>query len=218
MRLRVILVASFLTIYGGADVLAASTRIYISTTEDGMPLYSHDAQSLSSTLHMTVGEPPPRPKQRISSTRLRPTISKFSLYANYGEKSIEYLVSAASRAYGVSNALLMAVMHAESSFNPEAISPVGAVGLMQIMPQTGARYGVHRQLDDPRKNIDVGARYLKDLLVMFHGDTELALAAYNAGEGAVIKHGWRIPPYKETRAYVPRVMSLYDHYSKLGKF
>ncbi len=123
-------------------------------------------------------------------------------------------MTSASHAYGVPKALLLAVMHAESSFNPAAISPVGAVGLMQIMPPTGARYGVRRQLHDPQNNIDVGARYLKDLLEIFRGDTELAVAAYNAGEGAVIKHGLRIPPYKETRAYVPKVMSLYERYSK----
>lgn len=136
------------------------------------------------------------------------------IYDGLPDPSIHQLVSTASRAYGVPNALLLAVMHAESNFNPAAVSSVGALGLMQIMPPTGRRYGIHTNLADPRNNIDVGARYLKDLLVMFHGDEELAVAAYNAGEGAVIKHGKKIPPYAETMNYVPKVMKLYTLYRK----
>jgi soluble lytic murein transglycosylase-like protein len=207
------LMLSLLALASGS-AMAGSTSIYVTTLEDGLPSYSHDSQDLNSILHMTVSEPPPRPKQRLSSPLLRITAALPLANAVAGDKSLESLVTAASRAYGVPKALLLAVMHAESSFNPAAISPVGAVGLMQIMPPTGARYGVHRQLHDPQNNIDVGARYLKDLLEMFRGDTELALAAYNAGEGAVIKHGSRIPPYKETRAYVPKVMGLYERYNK----
>lgn len=213
MHLRVVLALSLLALARG-NAVAGSSSIYVTTAEDGLPSYSHESQGPNSMLHMTVGEPPPRPKQRLSSPYLRPTAGAPLAYAGSGDKSLEFLVTAASRAYGVPNALLLAVMHAESSFNASALSPVGAVGLMQIMPQTGVRYGVHRQLADPQNNIDVGARYLKDLLVMFRGDTELAVAAYNAGEGAVIKHGLRIPPYRETRAYVPRVMNLYERYSK----
>jgi soluble lytic murein transglycosylase-like protein len=213
MHLRVVLALCLLALAGGSAV-AGSTSIYVTTTDGGLPSYSHEFQGPNSMLHMTVGEPPPRPKQRLSSPYLRPTAGMPLAYEGSGDKSLEFLVTAASRAYGVPNALLLAVMHAESSFNAAALSPVGAVGLMQIMPQTGVRYGVRRQLADPQYNIDVGARYLKDLLVMFRGDTELAVAAYNAGEGAVIKHGLRIPPYRETRAYVPRVMSLYERYSK----
>ena len=208
--------ALMLSLLALADVSAmtGSTSIYVTTVEGGLPSYSHEPQDLNSSLHMTVSEPPPRPKQRLSSPSLRITAGSPLAYAGSGDQSLESLVTSASHAYGVPKALLLAVMHAESSFNPAAISPVGAVGLMQIMPPTGARYGVRRQLHDPQNNIDVGARYLKDLLEMFRGDTELAVAAYNAGEGAVIKHGLRIPPYKETRAYVPKVMSLYERYSK----
>lgn len=213
MRSHAALVLSLLAL-AGVSAAAGSTSIYVTTEEGGLPSYSHAPQDLHSTLYMTVSEPPPRPKQRLSSPSLRITAGLPLAYAGSGDQSLEYLVTSASRAYGVPNALLLAVMDAESSFNPAARSPVGAVGLMQIMPQTGARYGVRRQLHDPQNNIDVGARYLKDLLEMFRGDTELAVAAYNAGEGAVIKHGWRIPPYKETRAYVPKVMSLYERYSQ----
>ena len=96
-----------------------------------------------------------------------------------------------------------AVIPAESGYNPNAVSRKGATGLMQLMPDTARRYGVQNILD-PVQNIHGGVRYLKDLLAMFNGDIELALAGYNAGENAVIRAGRRIPPYPETMATFPR--------------
>ena len=117
--------------------------------------------------------------------------------------------------------LVMAVAAAESAFNADAVSHKGALGLMQIMPATAARYGVaagaspdgRHAVMEPRINAQVGSRYLADLLRLFDGDKELAVAAYNAGEGAVIKHGRRIPPYPETQKYVEKVMRLYKTWS-----
>ncbi len=102
-------------------------------------------------------------------------------------------------------ALLHAVIAAESAYDPQALSVRGAMGLMQLMPATATRFGA-RNAYAPRENLLAGALYLKWLLATFDGDLELALAAYNAGEQAVIKAGRRIPPYPETRAYVPRVL------------
>lgn len=121
-------------------------------------------------------------------------------------------VAAASARYGVDPHLVRAVMRVESAHRADAVSHAGAIGLMQIMPATGARYGVASRsaLFDPATNIDVGIRYLRDLLKMFPGRIELALAAYNAGEGAVIKYGRQIPPYSETRLYVRSVLAAYD--------
>ncbi|MEI8158384.1 MAG: lytic transglycosylase domain-containing protein, partial [Burkholderiales bacterium] len=118
-------------------------------------------------------------------------------------------------------ALLQAVIAAESGFDSSAVSPKGAVGLMQVMPSTAQRYGVasdrggsvSTKLTDPRININTGARYLRDLINLFPGQLELAVAAYNAGEGAVQKAGNRIPAYKETQNYVRSVMSLYKRLS-----
>jgi soluble lytic murein transglycosylase-like protein len=124
------------------------------------------------------------------------------------------LVRAAASRYALPEALLLAVIHVESGFNPRARSPKGAIGLMQIMPPTGARYGVARDLHDPVKNIGVGANYLRDLLRMFRGNTSLALAAYNAGEGSVIRYGRTIPPFAETQAYVTKVLRQYARYTK----
>jgi hypothetical protein len=107
-------------------------------------------------------------------------------------------------------ALIHAVIEAESRYNPNAVSEKGAIGLMQVMPNTARRYGVSEQeLRDPERNIATGARYLTDLLRLFRGDLKLALAGYNAGESAVLRHGNDVPPYAETRAYVPRVLGLW---------
>jgi soluble lytic murein transglycosylase-like protein len=120
------------------------------------------------------------------------------------------LVMSASRRYRLDYQLLTALIYVESRFQPQARSPKGALGLMQIMPATGARYGVDapQQLLIPEVNIDVGARYLRDLQQRFEGQVELMLAAYNAGEAAVERYGNRIPPYPETQDYVRRILAL----------
>lgn len=124
------------------------------------------------------------------------------------------LVEETARNYQVDPALLHAVITAESGYNPRAVSRKGAEGLMQLMPETARRYGVADSFD-PAQNIRGGAKYLKYLLQLFDNDTELAVAAYNAGEKAVAKHGNRIPPYPETLAYVPKVMKLHRKYQSV---
>jgi soluble lytic murein transglycosylase-like protein len=118
------------------------------------------------------------------------------------------MIERASLAYGVEKALVHAVISAESGYNPFAVSRTGATGIMQLMPDTAKRYGVKNRLD-AAENISGGVRYLKDLLVMFNGNIELAVAAYNAGENAVIRYGNQIPPYAETKSYVPKVLGFY---------
>ncbi len=108
----------------------------------------------------------------------------------------------------VDAALIHAVITVESGYNPAARSSAGAVGLMQLMPDTARRYGVKNRLD-PVQSIHGGARYLRDLKAMFDDDLRLVLAAYNAGEHAVMKYGRRIPPFRETAAYVPKVLATY---------
>lgn len=134
-----------------------------------------------------------------------------------GYAAAQPLLEEAARAQALEPALVIAVAAAESGFNADAVSRKGALGLMQVMPATAERYGVagrsgtdgRHAVMEPKLNVQVGSRYLADLLRMFDGDKELALAAYNAGEGAVVKHGRRIPPYPETRQYVDKVMRLY---------
>ena len=120
-------------------------------------------------------------------------------------------IEAAARAHQIDPALIHAVISTESGYNPFARSPAGAAGLMQLMPATAKRYGANNRMD-PTQNIDAGARYLRALMTLFNNDLKLALAAYNAGENAVIRAGNRIPPYTETMNYVPRVLKYYKQY------
>jgi soluble lytic murein transglycosylase-like protein len=126
-------------------------------------------------------------------------------------KHLAGTIHSAARRHSMDPALVKAVIRAESAFNPKAVSRAGAAGLMQLMPGTAAQYGVYDRFD-PAANIDAGTRHLRGLLDMFNNDLMLALAAYNAGEGAVMKYGNTIPPYAETRTYVNRVLSYYRQY------
>lgn len=138
-------------------------------------------------------------------------------------KKYELLLNAAARDFSVDVALLKAVMAAESGFNPAAVSPKGAIGLMQLMPATAERYGLQagrdktlrQKLTDPKTNIRLGARYLRDLHKLFPDQQQLVLASYNAGEGAVQKYKNSIPPYPETQNYVRLVTQFYQLYRPL---
>ena len=125
-----------------------------------------------------------------------------------GRPHLDALIRQNGARYGVDPYLIFCVMEQESHFNAGAVSPVGARGLMQLMPGTAARFGVSR-IHDPAQNIAGGTRFLKQLLGRFNGRVELVLASYNAGEGAVVKYGHRVPPYRETRNYVRRISDRY---------
>ena len=123
------------------------------------------------------------------------------------------LIARASKRYRIDAALVKAVIKAESNFNHRAVSPVGARGLMQLMPATAATLQVEDSFH-PETNIDGGVRYLRYLMNMFKGNLPLVLAAYNAGENAVIRNNNRIPPYPETQTYVKRVLNYFDGYNR----
>ena len=125
-----------------------------------------------------------------------------------GDLKIDSYIVESGKRHGVDPVLLYATMHQESSFKPRAMSNKGARGLMQLMPATAARFGV-TNIWDPRQNIDAGAHYMRFLLDRFGGDVRLALAGYNAGEGAVDKYQG-VPPYRETRDYVRRIGERYN--------
>lgn len=147
-----------------------------------------------------------------SSSRL---LAFFDIAPDY--KRVKHHLRAASSQHGVDYELLQAVIATESGFDASAVSPKGAVGLMQVLPTTASRFGVtadrkrsvEQKLTDPAVNVPAGARYLRHLIDLFQGRLDLALAAYNAGEGAVQRAGNRIPAYKETQNYVRTVMGLY---------
>ncbi len=125
-----------------------------------------------------------------------------------GRPKIDALIRQNGAKYGVDPYLIFCVMEQESHFNVHALSPKGARGLMQLMPGTAARFGV-RNSSDPAQNISGGTRYLKQLMAKFNGRVDLVLASYNAGEGAVVRFGHRVPPYRETRNYVKRISFRY---------
>ncbi len=122
-----------------------------------------------------------------------------------------YIVDSSKR-YNVDPLLIYAQMHQESSFKLKATSHKGASGLMQLMPATARRFGV-TEIYNPKQNIDAGVKYMRWLLNTFNQDVVLALAGYNAGEGAVMKYGWQIPPYRETQEYVRRITARYNSIS-----
>jgi len=140
-----------------------------------------------------------------TAKRSSPSAASAALAQN--RRRFASLIDATAQRYRLPAELVHAVVIAESAYDPHAISKKGAVGLMQLMPETARRYGV-RDRRDPAENLTGGVRYLRDLLLQFRNLT-LALAAYNAGENAVIRYGNRIPPFPETQAYVRKVLAYY---------
>ena len=131
--------------------------------------------------------------------------------------ALDALIAAAAARYGHPTNLLRAIVHVESRFNTAAVSPKGAIGLMQVMPATATGLGVVDpaiRLFDPAVNLDAGARLLRQLLDQFKDRPELAIAAYNAGPGAVLKHGRGIPPYPETQSYVRDVTAEFTRLTR----
>ena len=186
--------------------------------DDRYELFSRGATAL------TVGAPSASPETQPPEAQSPPSVPQplppqlaqfFDNSAGY--RRAQPLLRDAARQHGVDYELLKALIVAESGFDSAAISPKGAIGLMQVMPATAERWGVRGdartpialKLTDPQVNVRTGTRYLRHLIDLFPGQLDLALAAYNAGEGAVQRAGNRIPPFRETQHYVKTVMQLY---------
>ncbi|MGQ0794158.1 MAG: transglycosylase SLT domain-containing protein [Deltaproteobacteria bacterium] len=153
--------------------------------------------------------PTPLAKYKITQAPAKPKQPKaVKLKSDYDKE-----IALASEKHGVDRYLVKAVIKAESNFNPDAVSPKNAQGIMQLMPETSKDYGVEDPFN-PMENIDGGVRLLRDLMSYFKGDLGLALAAYNAGKGTVIKYGNKVPPYPETENYVKKVEGYYDFLRK----
>ena len=178
---------------------AAHADIYAFTDGAGVIHYSN-VPADSRYERLIAEPPPPEAPSTPPGAELR---AKAAAFAD--------LIDEAARHAEVSPALLRAVIAVESAFDPHAVSPKGAQGLMQLRPATARRYDVHQPFD-PRDNLRGGASYIRDLLKHYGNDLELALAAYNAGEDAVDRHGRTIPPFPETQAYVPAVLRFYRRF------
>jgi soluble lytic murein transglycosylase-like protein len=142
---------------------------------------------------------------QLTSMPLNPSLGGFTT----GNSDVDNYIVESGKRNAVDPLLLYSIMHQESSFKPRAMSNKGARGLMQLIPATASRFGV-TNIWDPKQNIEGGARYMRFLLNLFNGDVRLALAGYNAGEGAVMKYGYQVPPYNETREYVRRIGNRYS--------
>lgn len=179
--------------------LAKNDDVYISQDPDGTPRFSSQPYDESYRLYLKGDSPPAKVKGTIVH----------SARAKRNRMEMDSLIRSSANKHGLDPDLVRAVVEIESAYNPVALSPKGAVGLMQLIPSTAARYGI-TDLGDPQQNIDGGVRYLKDLIAAHSGNVALALAAYNSGEHAVSRHGSRIPPYRETMLYVPTVLARYE--------
>ena len=201
------LITAWLLLLGCSLCRPGWGNIYAYTADDGTVSLTNVPTDARFTLLVGM------PEQTIAPRR--PTVAgRGRSNPEGGDRRVaayDTIVDEVSRTYGLDSALLHAVISVESRYNPKAVSRKGAVGLMQLMPQTARRYGVADAFD-PRQNLNGGAQYLRDLLRIFNNNVSLALAAYNAGEQAVMKHGNRIPPYGETQRYVPLVLDFYKRY------
>lgn len=150
---------------------------------------------------------PAKPRATIYLPAESPLTGRSRPAMNLDRDGVEKIVREAAERHRVDPALVRAVIQTESGWNPSAVSRKGAAGLMQLIPGTAQRFGAD-DVFNPRQNIDAGVRYLKTLLERYNGNLDLALAAYNAGEGAVARHGG-MPPFRETRNYVQRVQDAY---------
>src|SRR5437763_7844173 len=184
-----------------ALLLAASVPARAQST------YQIDNFDLANAVQIHTPKAEPRPKRllRLTSMPLNPSLGGFTT----GDSQVDTFIVESGKRNSVDPLLLYSIMHQESSFKSRAMSYKGARGLMQLMPPTASRFGI-TNIWDPKQNIEGGARYMRFLLDLFSGDVRLALAGYNAGEGAVLKYAYQVPPYSETREYVRRIAQGYS--------
>lgn len=185
-----------------APAIAHAGDIYRYVEPDGTIVYTNVKPKDRKAQRVTGSfRPAPRPSE-VLPRAIRVTREEY-----------DELIHNAARRYRIPEPLVWAVMHAESNFDPHAVSQVGASGLMQLMPATAEEMYV-RDIFDVRDNIEGGTRYLRVLANMFDGDMVKMVAAYNAGPDAVKKYGGKVPPYSETQEYVRKVIALYFDYKQ----
>lgn len=214
--------SAFVPVLLALGISHAHAQVWMRADDDGVLHFSNQRQSGDDQLVLRSAEQtsdvtlPLNWAQVPAGADMERAAQRIQASAQFD--AVKPAMEQAANHFGVDHALVTAVMAAESAFNAQAVSPKGAIGLMQVMPATAKRFGVtarpgesvERQLRDPETNIRTGTRYLAHLIQLFEGQLELAVAAYNAGEGAVMRAGKRVPNYRETRLYVVKVLGLYN--------
>lgn len=206
--MRLFATAAFAIMLCAPAAALAGDGIYTYTEADGTVVYTNVAPGASKKARRLSGTFHKAPRDTDAPTPL--------LKAKKSALSHEDAIETAAARYKIPAALVRAIMHAESNFDPTALSPKGASGLMQLMPETAGEMYV-KDIFDPRDNIEGGTRYLRVLANMYAGDMTKMIAAYNAGPRAVDKYGGKVPPYAETQAYVRKVLQLYYQYKAQGE-
>lgn len=200
------------------NITQVTADIYKFVDSNGHTYYSNKKKNnryLDNQGHIYYAdEPTNKVSQQVFKFKIRTYIpTEFTdaalRYRSANKQRFSPLIEFTAAKHQVDPKLVHAVIQTESAYNAEAISSAGAVGLMQLMPDTAKRFGVDNR-SDPYQNVDGGIRYLKHLMGLFDDDLQLAIAAYNAGENAVIKYHHAIPPYPETQHYVKQVLALYQ--------
>lgn len=190
---------------------AGAAEIYASIGSDGVERWSTQSLNASYRVAFTVANNPAGTGTSTSSISIprRGLTHARAVQLAQRRDALYPLIEQTARRFQVDVALVMALVEVESGFNSAAVSPKGARGLMQLMPTTARLYGLldAQELHQPARNLEIGIRHLKDLLAAHENQPALALASYNAGQGAVSRHGQRIPSYPETMLYVPAVLA-----------
>jgi hypothetical protein len=181
-----------------------ANAVQIQAPKPAEPLKKPSTKRLLNSRNYTHS-PSPGSLIHLTNKSVTPSLNGFTT----GNSEFDKFIVESGQRNSVDPMLLYSIMHQESSFKPRAMSHKGARGLMQLIPPTASRFGV-KNIWDPKQNIEGGARYMRFLLDLFSGDVILALAGYNAGEGAVMKYGYKVPPYNETQEYVRRIGRRYS--------
>jgi soluble lytic murein transglycosylase-like protein len=183
------------------DSATADAAIFVAHELDGTPLFSSQPYGPGFRAYLRDDAIAPR----------RATKSVTASGVGQLQRQVSAAIHEAAQEHGIDPALVNAIIAVESAYNPNAVSSKGAAGIMQLIPSTAAQYGISNPYD-LRQSLSGGIRYLKDLLALYNGNLVLAIAAYNAGQGNVLRHNNRIPPFRETMLYVPNVLAkIADH-------
>jgi len=198
-----------------AALLVATAGLHLGNSADSAVLTTYQVPIQQLVGYRLASKVPEAPAPREPATAVALALPLPAPLLLFAGKPYSTEIHLAAQDANIDPALVHAVISVESGYDAAARSPKGAIGLMQVMPETAMRYGIKDPAKSPAANLRAGTRYLRDLMQQFDGRLDLVLAAYNAGENAVLRYGRQIPPFKETQQYVPKVLSKYREWRTL---